>query len=50
MIYFAKILLMKLISVATWSKVWASSHLLGGIADWNPAGSMDVCLFVSVVS
>jgi len=44
MMYFAKLLLTKLTSVATWSKVWVSSLSLGGFAGSNPAGSMDVCL------
>jgi hypothetical protein len=32
-----------LILVATWSKVWFSSHWLAGIEGSNSAGGMDVC-------
>ena len=41
---FCKLLQMKLILVATWSKVQVCSCLLGGIVGWNPSGSKDVCL------
>jgi len=30
---------------AAWSKVWACGRSLAGIAGYNPAGGIDICLF-----
>ena len=34
------------ISVAAPFKAWVSGRSVAGVVGWNPAGTMDVCLFV----